>query len=192
MRATQTVSIVTNFVFEEFPTNRDGSVGSITVKTGLIETGPIFDVVPNVLSDGYTVDLQMTASSMEFYGYADIPTNIPPLTVTTSTGETVEPPRSWPAVLRYQKSARVNLFDNQTVMLTLTNPEAVHFGDPAEKREAVIAKHIHDAAWHNGGRNDILVFVTATIVDPAGNRVHTDDELPFAKDKIPAQPPQLK
>ncbi len=35
---------------------------------------------------------------------------------------------------------------------------------------------------------EILVFVTATIVDPAGNRVHADDELPFAPDKIPPQP----
>jgi len=29
-------------------------------------------------------------------------------------------------------------------------------------------------------------FVTATIVDPAGNRVHSDDELPFAQNTIPA------
>jgi beta-lactamase regulating signal transducer with metallopeptidase domain len=195
MRATQTtVTIITNFVFEEFPTNHDGSVGtsSITVKTGPIETGPIFDVMPYVLSDGYTLDLQMTASSMEFYGYADIPTNLPPLTVTTSTGETVNPPQAWPAVLRYQKSAHLNLFDNQTVILSLNNPEAVRFGEPDEKREVAVAKHIRDTAWHNGGRNDILVFVTATIVDPAGNRVHSDDELSFAKDKIPPQPPQLK
>ena len=26
-----------------------------------------------------------------------------------------------------------------------------------------------------------MIFVTATIVDPAGNRVHSDDELPFAQ-----------
>jgi len=33
-----------------------------------------------------------------------------------------------------------------------------------------------------------MVFVTATIVDPAGNRVHSDDELPFAQAAIPSQP----
>jgi hypothetical protein len=113
---------------------------------------------------------------------------MPPLTVTTSTGETVNPPRVWPAVLRYQKSAHVNLFDNQTVILALTNPEQVRFGEPDDKREAAVAKHIRDTAWHNGGRNDILVFVTATIVDPAGNRVHSDDALPFAQTGIPSQP----
>jgi hypothetical protein len=31
--------------------------------------------------------------------------------------------------------------------------------------------------------------VTATIVDPAGNRVHSDDELPFAQTAVPTQPP---
>ena len=34
-----------------------------------------------------------------------------------------------------------------------------------------------------------MIFVTATIVDPAGNRVHSDDELPFAQSAIPPQPP---
>ena len=33
-----------------------------------------------------------------------------------------------------------------------------------------------------------MIFVTATIVDPAGNRVHSDDELPFNPATIPAQP----
>jgi hypothetical protein len=33
-----------------------------------------------------------------------------------------------------------------------------------------------------------MIFVTATIVDPAGNRVHTDDELPFAQASVPVQP----
>jgi hypothetical protein len=34
-----------------------------------------------------------------------------------------------------------------------------------------------------------MIFVTATIVDPAGNRIHSDDELPFAQNTIPPQPP---
>ena len=33
-----------------------------------------------------------------------------------------------------------------------------------------------------------MIFVTATIVDPAGNRVHSDDELPFNPATIPQQP----
>jgi len=33
-----------------------------------------------------------------------------------------------------------------------------------------------------------MIFVTATIVDPAGNRVHTDDNMPFNPASIPMQP----
>jgi hypothetical protein len=33
-----------------------------------------------------------------------------------------------------------------------------------------------------------MIFVTATIVDPAGNRVHSDDDLPFAQTAVPPQP----
>jgi general secretion pathway protein D len=36
-------------------------------------------------------------------------------------------------------------------------------------------------------KHNLMVFVTATIVDPAGNRVHTDDDLPFAQATIPVQ-----
>ncbi len=37
-------------------------------------------------------------------------------------------------------------------------------------------------------KKNLMIFVTATIVDPAGNRVHSDDELPFAQTGIPTQP----
>jgi len=37
-------------------------------------------------------------------------------------------------------------------------------------------------------KKNLMIFVTATIVDPAGNRVHSDDNLPFNPTTIPAQP----
>jgi general secretion pathway protein D len=37
-------------------------------------------------------------------------------------------------------------------------------------------------------KDNLMIFVTATIVDPAGNRVHSDDDLPFAQNSVPAQP----
>jgi type II secretory pathway component GspD/PulD (secretin) len=38
-------------------------------------------------------------------------------------------------------------------------------------------------------KKNLMIFVTATVVDPAGNRVHSDDELPFAQTSIPPQEP---
>ena len=41
-------------------------------------------------------------------------------------------------------------------------------------------------------KKNLMIFVTATIVDPAGNRVHSDDELPFAQSTIPPQQPGME
>ena len=53
-----------------------------------------------------------------------------------------------------------------------------------------MAKHIRDSQKKNkGGERETIVFITATLVDPAGNRVHADDEMPSAKDRVPPQAP---
>jgi general secretion pathway protein D len=36
-------------------------------------------------------------------------------------------------------------------------------------------------------KENLLIFVTAKIIDPAGNKVHTDDDLPFGRPPIPLQ-----
>ena len=65
----------------------------------------------------------------------------------------------------------VNIWDNQTLVLRLpcdfddSNKRAS--GAPADK--------------------ELLIFVTATIVDATGARVHSDDEIPFAQVGVPPQ-----
>jgi type II secretory pathway component GspD/PulD (secretin) len=41
----------------------------------------------------------------------------------------------------------------------------------------------------NTSKKNLLIFVTPTLIDPAGNRLHTEDEMPFAQSGIPVQPP---
>ena len=36
-------------------------------------------------------------------------------------------------------------------------------------------------------KNNLLIFVTPTLIDPSGNRLHTDDEMPFAQGGFPTQ-----
>ena len=36
-------------------------------------------------------------------------------------------------------------------------------------------------------KKNLLMFVTPTIIDPAGNRMHSDEELPFAQNAFPSQ-----
>jgi general secretion pathway protein D len=39
-------------------------------------------------------------------------------------------------------------------------------------------------------KSNLLVFVTPTIIDPAGNKLHSEEEMPFTQSTIPsAQPP---
>ncbi len=38
-------------------------------------------------------------------------------------------------------------------------------------------------------KKNLMIFVTPTIIDPAGNRAHSEDEMPFAQTGIPLQRP---
>src|ERR1700722_5094012 len=52
---------------------------AITPNTQQVETGPLLDVVPYVLSDGYTINLTLIPSLTDFNGY-DTPPNIASVT----------------------------------------------------------------------------------------------------------------
>jgi type II secretory pathway component GspD/PulD (secretin) len=36
-------------------------------------------------------------------------------------------------------------------------------------------------------KKNLVIFVTPTIIDPAGNRVHSPDNLPYDPNRIPEQ-----
>jgi type II secretory pathway component GspD/PulD (secretin) len=38
-------------------------------------------------------------------------------------------------------------------------------------------------------KKNLLIFVTPTLIDPAGNLIHTADETPLPRDGVPSQPP---
>jgi type II secretory pathway component GspD/PulD (secretin) len=38
-------------------------------------------------------------------------------------------------------------------------------------------------------KRNLVVFVTPKLIDPAGNRIHTSDNLPYDPNVVPAQPP---
>ena len=40
-------------------------------------------------------------------------------------------------------------------------------------------------------KTSLVIFVTPTIIDPAGNRVHSEEDLPFAQTTIPKQPQSI-
>lgn len=186
MRATVVSTIITNFVFVENPTN---GVASIVPQSGPIETGPVLDVVPNVLSDGYTINLALIPSLTEFLGYAT-PTNT--TTAYNRAGDKIDVPGLLPIFCVRQTVANVNLWDDQTVVIGGMPATSV---STTKDKVPVLAGlpllgRLFQSQSQTRVENELLVFITATIVDPAGNRVHSDDELPFAKTGVPAQPAQ--
>ena len=184
MRSTSVRTIVTNAIFSESPTNRS----AMTFQTAKIETGPVLDAVPQVLADGYTVSISTVAGVTKFFGYADSTdsTNLVPDMFTNATGEIGALPVNLPAVQLSRATAHKNLWDGQTLVL-FPKAEQVLFSKPDKERDARVAEHIRQAE-KKSGKKKLVVLVTVEIVDPAGNRVHTEEDLPFAQDKIPVQP----
>ncbi len=162
-------------------------VSAISEVTQQIETGPVLDVVPYVLSDGYTITLTLIPSFTEFNGY-DNPPNIPNV---TSGLNVVQLPVVLPDFTVRQVVTTVNIWDNQTVVIGGLISSSVQ--DTKDKvpvlGDVPLLGRLFQSQSKTTSRKNLMIFVTATIVDPAGNRVHSDDELPFAQSTIPTQPP---
>ncbi len=186
MRETQVLTLVTNAGLDVMITN-GSHMSAITFQTGTREFGPMFDMIATVLPDGYTITLDSRATVSEFFGYSDIPKKLATHTITNSFGEAIDVPSIWPAVQARYGSALVNLFDNQTILLTLGKPEEELFAPPDKAREAAVARHIEDAEKKRGGEKEVVVLVTVTLVDQAGNRIHGDEEMPLSKQRAPVQ-----
>jgi beta-lactamase regulating signal transducer with metallopeptidase domain len=178
MRATTIQEIITNFALQEIPNEPT----SITAQTGKIETGPKADIVPYVLSDGYTINLTAKSSVLEFLGYEDAPHAT---YATNSTGKRFRLSAARPGVRIQRGQATVNLWDNQT--LVLGNLKSDFIGADGQIQNE--SKFFQAVEKKKGTADkELLVFITATIVDPAGRRVHSDNELPFNPSTIPPQP----
>ena len=201
MRATSVATIFTGMNFKDAHTNQDGTIiasaSAISPQTNTVEFGPIFDMLPQVLSDGYTIHLPAKALLTEFFGYAQVPKDmviryfIPDRTLESNgyaSGGQMLLANTWPAVQTRSQSANVNLYDGQTLVLPLNQTQAkqIHFSAD-ERREAAVAQQIQDVRKKNG-EGEVIVLVTATLVDTKGARIHSDNEMPFAQNGIPPQP----
>ena len=160
---------------------------AITFTITPVETGPVLDVVPYVLSDGYTINMALIPSLTDFNGY-DTPPPIPGLAATT-TANVVQLPVLLPRFTVRQVVTTVNVWDNQTVALgglitstvTTTKDKVPVIGD------IPLLGRFFQSQTKLAVKKNLMIFATATIVDPAGNRVHSDNDLPFAQTTVPVQ-----
>src|ERR1700743_2055711 len=155
------------------------SASAIIPVTQPVETGPILDVVPYVLSDGCTINMSLIPSLTDFNGYDTAPI-IPGVTGNLNV---VQLPVILPDFTIRQVVTSVNVWDNQTVViggLISSQVQSTKDKVPVIGDVPLIGKLFQSSSKSTSKKN-LMIFVTATIVDPAGNRVHSDDDLPFAQ-----------
>jgi type II secretory pathway component GspD/PulD (secretin)/beta-lactamase regulating signal transducer with metallopeptidase domain len=129
--------------------------------TNAFTAGPSVDVLPTVSANGNSIQLAVIASSTEFLGY-DMPVT-PRL---LPTGVTTNIPWPLPHYRVRQTVNSINVWDGQTIVLG---------GDKI--------------ASSTNQQQNLLIFITARIIDPAGNPVHTDDEIKAFQNTILSQAP---
>src|ERR1700744_1015585 len=105
MRSTEVITVITNLVLQPGATN-----SGLVPQTTTIETGPVLDVVPMVLADGYTINLTTIVSMTSFLGY-----DTPSPNRINDAGELL--PTVSPLLTKQQAVASFNVWDGQTIML---------------------------------------------------------------------------
>jgi general secretion pathway protein D len=166
--------------------NNTPTPSAITPNQQAVEVGPVLDVIPYVLSDGYTINLTLIPSLTEFAGYSQ-----PPVIPGVNVANVVEVPTILPNFTVRQVITTVNVWDNQTVVLGgLISSQMVNQKDKVPLLgDLPLVGTLFTSQSKVSQKKNLMIFVTATMVDPAGNRMHSDDELPFAQSTIPPQEP---
>jgi type II secretory pathway component GspD/PulD (secretin) len=192
--------IVTSTTVTETSTSGGGLAGgsgavapSIGYSASPFSFGPVLDVLPTVSADGYSIQMTLIPTYTEFVGY-DPPGQFVPQ-AQAATGSTIGVPLTAQLPLPHFRVREVvttcNVWDGQTVVLggligetiTKIKDKVPMLGD------LPLVGKLFQSQSSDATKENLLIFVTPTIIDPSGNRVHTDEDLPFAKTTIPVQPP---
>ena len=173
-------------------TTAGNALNQIWYSTSPFTSGPALDILPTISSDGYSIQMVLIPSLTEFVGY-DSPGQFVPQSQVASAATIGVPLTAVLPLPHYrvrQVVTAVNVWDGQTIMLGGLISETI-----AKLKDKVpvlgdlpLLGRLFQSVYSYSDKENLMIFVTATIIDPAGNRVHTDEEMPFAKNSIPPQP----
>jgi len=180
-------------------TGTTGSVGSpivnstpqINYNTSPFPQGPALDVIPSVSADDFSVQMTILPTLTEFIGYDNPGQFIPQVQAVggTSLGVPLDAQLPLPHIRLRQVTTSCNVWDGQTVFLGGLLSENI---DKIKDKVPVLG----DIPWvgrlfrsesTQATKQNLMIFVTPTIIDPAGNHLHSDTEMPFARTDIPPQ-----
>ncbi len=161
------------------------ATNNIPFLTSSIPVGPILDVIPVVAADGYTISLTVIPTITEFIGY-DRPVENSSVRV-WEDGKEKPVAMPLPRFRVRQMHTQAQLWDGQTLVLggfpvettQVTKDKVPVLGDlPA-------VGSLFRSESKQTAKKNLLVFITATIVDPAGNRVHSEANTPYDPNTVP-------
>lgn len=162
--------------------NEAAATPVIQPTTAPVPIGPTLDVIPHVSADGYTIEMNLLPTVTEFLGYDD------PGQFRAVVGSLAAPVPLPRFRIRQVVTSSI-VWDGQTVVLGGLISEAV-----SKRKDKVpvlgdlpIVGRLFRSEAMSSSKKNLVIFVTPTIVDPAGNRVHDDDYLPYDPNKMPAQ-----
>jgi general secretion pathway protein D len=166
---------------------------SINYTVQALPFGPNLDVVPYVSADGYSIQMTIIPTLTEFVQYDDPGSFVPQSQ--SAAGSTIGIPLRatlpLPRLRVRQVTTSCIVWDGQTVVLGgLISEDIQKIRDkvPVLGDIPLLGRLFRSESSFTKKKN-LMVFVTPSIIDPAGNRVHSDDELPFARTSIPPQTP---
>jgi len=176
-----------------------GAAGTAAIGTtvnyavSLQEFGPILDVVPYVSADGYSIQMTIIPRLTEFLGYDDPGAFVP--SVQGAAGNTLGVPVQAQLPLPKFRVRTVTtsaiVWDQQTIVLAgliSENVNKIKDKVPVLGDLPFFGRFFRSESTATTKAN-LMIFVTPTIIDPAGNQVHTPENLPFDPNTIPPQAP---
>ena len=169
-----------------------GVVGSLIYPiTEPMEVGPTLDVIPYISADGYTIQMTLIPTLKEFLGYDDPGAFVAQVQSVGGAGAATPliSPTPLPKFRLRQVVTSAVVWDGQTVVLGgLISEDVQKVKDkvPVLGDLPLLGRLFRNES-NTTKKKNLAIFVTPTIIDPAGNRYHTDEEMPFAKSGIPEQ-----
>jgi len=159
-----------------------------TFQTSPLPFGPTLDVVPFVGADGHSIQMALIPNVTEFLGYEK-----PSAELTRFARENALDPNIPLPIFRVRQAvATATVWDGQTIVMgglvaeqkTMTRKKTPVLGDlpflsPLFRSESAKLE-----------KKNLFIFITPTLIDPAGNRLHPDDSHPVSQPAVfPGQAP---
>jgi general secretion pathway protein D len=173
-----------------------GAIGSQIVPLAEpFELGPVLDVVPYVNADGYTIQMTILPTLKEFLGYDDPGQFVAQVQGASANGvvgqQALTTPTPLPKFRLRQVATTAMVWDGQTVVLGGLIAENV-----TKQKDKVpvlgdlpFVGRFFRSESNMSAKKNLVIFVTPRLIDPAGNPLHSEEEMPFAQHSIPVQRP---